>query len=626
MANDYFDDAGATMIDDPRSSARLLVEAGPWSGKSFSLDKPSQIVGRSPDCDIVLEDREVSRRHSRLFWRNSQLMIEDLGSANGTLVNGVPISAPHIVSTSDVIEIGASTVSVQGLAALPAVAPPRPAPAVASYSPPVQHYTPAPAARQSNNLLWILVGGLVLAVLIFLLAAAAFWYFNRTAPAGQTASIPAVTIVSPPNGAQVPINQPVTVQATASDQQQGVVRIELWVDGALTSQQPSQAAGGEPMLLLNIPWTPTIPGNHVLEVRAFNAANQQNQTALVTIVAVAPTTTTQPSPSATSVAQVEPTATSTPVPTPQGSDTLPTATATVTPVPAAPTSTPQPSLRAVAGVNVREGPGTAYSVKGVLAEGQIVQPVGRSPDGGWWQILFPPGSGNLGWVSGAYVQANDQALNLPIVAPPPLPPTATFTPSPTSVPTTAPTSTSPPLPADISFSVDDSDLNPGECTTIRWRVKNVKAYWVDDAPGVGDEGSRQVCDPVGVTTHVLRVLKMDDSVQEFTVVVNVGSGGSVPVPTLISPQNNKEFDYYPREVTFVWSSVSAPGSVTYNIEIEWYGGISWQTYTRVQSLGSPTYTMDNFVGANPGRWRVWATSSILGDGPKSDWRYFKFLR
>lgn len=625
MAGKNYDDGGPTIIEGTQRMVRLVVEAGPWSGHSFLLDKPSQIVGRAPECDIVLEDREVSRRHTRFFWRTGQLLMEDLGSANGTLVNDVPISGPHVVSPADKIEIGASTLAVLGLppAAQPIVSP-QPMPA-AAYAPAPQVAAPAPA-QPSNTTLWVLIGGLLLALLIFVLAGAAFWYFRASSRLAAV-NAPAVTIVSPPNGVEVPVNVPISVQATASDQQ-GVVRIELWADGTLVSQQSSQQPGGEPVLLLNIPWTPTIPGNHVLEVRAFNAANQQNRTTLVTIVANAAPDKASPSP-ATAVIEVVPSATSTPVivPTSQSVDTLPTATATA--VVAGPTATPQPSLRALAGVNVREGPGTVYGVRGVLADGQIIQPLGRSPDGGWWQIIFPPGSGTPGWVAANYVQPNEQALNLPFIAPPPLPPTATFTPPPpataTNIPTVTPSATALP-PANISFTVDNNSLNPGECTILRWQVKNVKAYWVDGSPGVGDEGTRQVCDPVGVTTHVLKVQKQDDSVQEFTVSVAVGGGGTVPVPAQVSPDNNKEFDYYPREVTFVWSGVSAPGTVTYNIEIEWYGGISWQSFTRSQGMAATTYTMDNFVGANPGRWRVWATSSTAGDGPKSDWRYFRFLR
>lgn len=46
------------------------------------------VVGRSPDCDLVLRDTSVSGRHARLSWRGDQILLEDLGSANGTWVDG----------------------------------------------------------------------------------------------------------------------------------------------------------------------------------------------------------------------------------------------------------------------------------------------------------------------------------------------------------------------------------------------------------------------------------------------------------------------------------------------------------------------------------------------------------
>jgi hypothetical protein len=266
----------------------------------------------------------------------------------------------------------------------------------------------------------------------------------------------------------------------------------------------------------------------------------------------------------------------------------------------------------------------------LLRANDSVAVVGRSPDGAWWQIVFPPNTGGVGWVVGTYVQPNQAANNVPVVGAPPLPATNTPVPTDTPVPPTATntsvpaTVTNTPIPTELSFSADDTDLNQGECTRLRWRVRNVAAYWVDGVPGVGDEGQKEVCDPVGTTTHTLRIKKRDDSTQDFTVTITVRAG-SVPQPILISPEPNKEFNYFPREVTFVWGAVAAPGTVTYNIEIEYNGG-SWTNWRTVNGLASTTYTMDNFAGAIPGRWRVWATSSALGAGPKTEWREFKFLQ
>ena len=140
---------------------------------------------------------------------------------------------------------------------------------------------------------------------------------------------------------------------------------------------------------------------------------------------------------------------------------------------------------------------------------------------------------------------------------------------------------------------------------------------------MGDEGSKQICDPPGVTTHVLRIQKTDDAFVEYTVTITVSDSNLEP-PKLVVPENNKDFDYYPREVTFVWEPVTGSGSMQYTLVIEVNTGV-WQNWATVVTSNT-SYTMENFAGANPGRWRVWASSSVAGDGEKSEWRYFRFLR
>jgi pSer/pThr/pTyr-binding forkhead associated (FHA) protein len=49
------------------------------------------LVGRDPRCDIVLRDVTVSRRHARLICRDGAWIVQDLGSTNGTAVNGVAV-------------------------------------------------------------------------------------------------------------------------------------------------------------------------------------------------------------------------------------------------------------------------------------------------------------------------------------------------------------------------------------------------------------------------------------------------------------------------------------------------------------------------------------------------------
>jgi pSer/pThr/pTyr-binding forkhead associated (FHA) protein len=70
------------------------------------LNPRGTVIGRHSDCDVVIDSREVSRRHAELFQASpNQWMIKDLGSSNGTSVNGQRIES-CIVRMNDVVGIG----------------------------------------------------------------------------------------------------------------------------------------------------------------------------------------------------------------------------------------------------------------------------------------------------------------------------------------------------------------------------------------------------------------------------------------------------------------------------------------------------------------------------------------
>ncbi len=75
--------------------ATLSVQQGPLTGQQFSITQPSVTIGRTVGNDIVINDSEVSRHHVRITWNGQQFVIEDLGSTNGTFVNGVRITTPQ---------------------------------------------------------------------------------------------------------------------------------------------------------------------------------------------------------------------------------------------------------------------------------------------------------------------------------------------------------------------------------------------------------------------------------------------------------------------------------------------------------------------------------------------------
>ncbi len=73
----------------------------------------STTIGRLPDCDVVLPDPAVSRRHARIVRRGDAYVLSDLGSTNGTLVNGEPVSEREL-RDGDRITIGAIVLEFRG--------------------------------------------------------------------------------------------------------------------------------------------------------------------------------------------------------------------------------------------------------------------------------------------------------------------------------------------------------------------------------------------------------------------------------------------------------------------------------------------------------------------------------
>jgi hypothetical protein len=81
----------------------ITIESGPLLGESFTLALPCTI-GRK-GCDLILDDRMISRRHAELKLVENKLTIEDQASRNGTMVNGVKINVMQL-SPNDLITIG----------------------------------------------------------------------------------------------------------------------------------------------------------------------------------------------------------------------------------------------------------------------------------------------------------------------------------------------------------------------------------------------------------------------------------------------------------------------------------------------------------------------------------------
>jgi pSer/pThr/pTyr-binding forkhead associated (FHA) protein len=97
----------------PRRQLYLkVVQPDAHAGRTYDLDD-ELTIGRSPGCGVAMpEDIYTSTLHARLFRRNDQLWVEDLGSTNGTFVNSEQIKQSVRLSKSDLLQIGSTVFEV----------------------------------------------------------------------------------------------------------------------------------------------------------------------------------------------------------------------------------------------------------------------------------------------------------------------------------------------------------------------------------------------------------------------------------------------------------------------------------------------------------------------------------
>lgn len=128
---------------DAEDAAELEVE-GPGGPRRLPLHQGVLQLGRDPHSDVVLPDASASWHHARLVRAKSGFVLEDLGSLNGTWVNGRRLSAPHPLAPGDRLRLGASAFLFRAPArppVAPAAADTRPHPDEAG-----GHSPPAPRA------------------------------------------------------------------------------------------------------------------------------------------------------------------------------------------------------------------------------------------------------------------------------------------------------------------------------------------------------------------------------------------------------------------------------------------------------------------------------------------------
>lgn len=173
------------------SSFRLIVRTGPNPGMVFDLTKDVILIGRDVTNDIVIGDAEVSRQHARLTRTPGGHVLEDLGSTNGSFVNGERLMAPRVLNPGDLVGFGenvtltfdavapeaaATVASPAATPVAPGAGPPPPAaptPAAAP-APPAAPRPAAPVAPKKRRSPWLLAG---IGCLVLVVACGGFLFF-----------------------------------------------------------------------------------------------------------------------------------------------------------------------------------------------------------------------------------------------------------------------------------------------------------------------------------------------------------------------------------------------------------------------------------------------------------------
>ncbi len=181
----------------PSSDFRMIVRTGPNPGTAFELTKEVSLIGRDVTNDVVVGDAEVSRQHSRITRTPGGYVLEDLGSTNGTFVNGERLVAPRVMNPGDLVALGetvsltfdatsteaAATVAQPAAAVEPAMEAPLAAVQPAAQAQPAAPPSPAaeglaPAKKAKKP--WLLAG---VGCFVLILACGGFiWFMDAFYP------------------------------------------------------------------------------------------------------------------------------------------------------------------------------------------------------------------------------------------------------------------------------------------------------------------------------------------------------------------------------------------------------------------------------------------------------------
>src|SRR4051812_49990958 len=105
---------------------QLLIVRGRGASEAITLGDGVTTVGRHDDCQLRIKSSQVSRKHCELFEKKGLLLVKDLGSSNGTFVNGKRIQEQRVLEPGDELTIGQVMLKVAKAGQAPPPAPSRP--------------------------------------------------------------------------------------------------------------------------------------------------------------------------------------------------------------------------------------------------------------------------------------------------------------------------------------------------------------------------------------------------------------------------------------------------------------------------------------------------------------------
>lgn len=99
--------------EDRRTPHTLVVTEGSLKGTSLALGQAAILIGRAPECTLVLEDDYASNRHARLYLDAGLWLVEDLGSTNGTYLGRNKVEAPTPVDIGTPVRVGRTVLELR---------------------------------------------------------------------------------------------------------------------------------------------------------------------------------------------------------------------------------------------------------------------------------------------------------------------------------------------------------------------------------------------------------------------------------------------------------------------------------------------------------------------------------